>query len=623
MISRTTKPEPQESLLGYFRRLGDLNAFIETADFFSELSCRYSRPMIEQIECLEAACGLAPGALEAISPKAASESTGRDWQYDRRWSDPVCPECLAEGQVYHQSWRHALVTACHKHEIRLQDTCTRCSEPLTPGSGGYGTCSCGLDLAQLPRVQAPAHEVLISQWIAGMAQSNSTAEPITQASKMPNDVGRFVCFLASSFLENRTGKNGKTTMPKTISDAVQLLEPVAALLQDWPRGFENHVRQRLTESSSEENSAPARLGKWYHRLMKFTDPAYDQFRLAVARVVAQEFNGSYVGGLALNDERDWLSAKEASADLGITAQRLVDAISRKQIAGTKSRSGFGHTHTVIPRFEVRNIAAERNRYCDGMSIRNLTGLSRKQFELLREAGVACEVAVQDRPALVDGGFDRMALLEHISQIRSSVEYQPGETVKLSELSLRRTTDRSALLHLFRLVFERKIKPVVADEDMALSEFEFLKSEIDGGLSTLRFSRDWTAHDVAKIAGWKPQSVVHWCRLGLLEARQVQHGPNVSYLISPEKLARFQAAFVPVATLAKSRGTSSRKLMESLAEREIPTHGAQPEGRTSRGHLVRLSDLIVIGGDDTPNSQVSKSMGEGMPSSTRTSWPRSN
>ena len=123
MISRTTNPEPQESLLGYLRRLGDLNAFIETTDFFSELDSRYGRSMIEQIASLETACGLTPGTLDAIAPEAASDTACRDWQYDRRWSDPVCPECLAEGQVYHQSWRHALVTACHKHESRLQDTC--------------------------------------------------------------------------------------------------------------------------------------------------------------------------------------------------------------------------------------------------------------------------------------------------------------------------------------------------------------------------------------------------------------------------------------------------------------------------------------------------------------------
>lgn len=33
--------------------------------------------------------------------------------------------------------------------------------------------------------------------------------------------------------------------------------------------------------------------------------------------------------------------------------------------------------------------------------------------------------------------------------------------------------------------------------------------------------DWTATDVAKLTGWKAQSVTHWCRSGLLASRSAR------------------------------------------------------------------------------------------------------
>lgn len=82
-------------------------------------------------------------------------------------------------------------------------------------------------------------------------------------------------------------------------------------------------------------------------------------------------------------------------------------------------------------------------------------------------------------------------------------------------------------------------------------------------------------------------MTHWCKLGLLEAQSVAHG----LLISPASLAKFQGEFVPVATLAKSLRSSSRKLLQEFEGRGISTCGAERDGTTSRGHLVRLSELV--------------------------------
>ena len=136
----------------------------------------------------------------------------------------------------------------------------------------------------------------------------------------------------------------------------------------------------------------------------------------MGRVVSKEFSGTYLGSLQVDESREWVSAKEAAQEIGITSQRLVEAVQKKQIAGKQSRSGYGHTHTVIPRLEVHNILADRERYCDGTTIRNLLGVSRKQLDLLREAAVVSEIVLEDRPPLIDGGFDKIALADRLARI---------------------------------------------------------------------------------------------------------------------------------------------------------------------------------------------------------------
>lgn len=127
----------------------------------------------------------------------------------------------------------------------------------------------------------------------------------------------------------------------------------------------------------------------------------------------------------------------------------------------------------------------------------------------------------------------------------------------------------------------------------LAEFQFSRSDVEEVLRSERHSLDWTANDVANLTGWKAQSVAHWCKEGLLEARTVPHGNGISYLISPTNLATFQSLYVPVVTLAKAQGTASRKLLGDFANRNIPTYGAEREGETSRGHLIKLTDLLSV------------------------------
>ena len=139
-------PAPEESLDGFLRRLAEQEFWPDVYDFLAGLGLRYGRRMLEDAAKAEELLELEPGTLASISPSASPSNPSRSWRFERHHSAPVCPDCLAGGAPHHQSWRHAFVTCCVDHGIRLVDKCPMCQESYRPGRGGYDSCHCGCPL---------------------------------------------------------------------------------------------------------------------------------------------------------------------------------------------------------------------------------------------------------------------------------------------------------------------------------------------------------------------------------------------------------------------------------------------------------------------------------------------
>lgn len=73
-------------------------------------------------------------------------------------------------------------------------------------------------------------------------------------------------------------------------------------------------------------------------------------------------------------------------------------------------------------------------------------------------------------------------------------------------------------------------------------------------------------------------------------RTFEHAGRVGRVIRLEDLIRFQAEYVPAATLAKQTETSSRFLMARLKEADVDLVGAFQNGPARRGHLIPLAAL---------------------------------
>ncbi|OOY17295.1 hypothetical protein BMI85_09785 [Thioclava sp. DLFJ4-1] len=574
-----------ESLTGLLRRVADSEGYVSLADFSRRLRMRYGRPMVEHLEDLAAELDVNLDRLQARAPSVRPPDPCYEWRFDRLHSDPFCPTCLHEGLPWRKEWRHALVSTCAIHGVCLQDHCPMCDARITPHSGGLSTCDCGYDLGEISADPGLVTETQFSRALAGNGPSEHTATEIISGTE---GISETVWFLACGFVENRTGKNGKARVPQTVTETREFMTPALNLLNDWPINFDRHVSSRW--NVGEGQTASQRMGPWYRALMRLKGDLANSLKVRCQQVIREHCGDPYARSEPTS-EPDWLSATEAARRLGVRADRLVDTVASGKIEGRQTTTGHGHRHTVIPKKCILEAEQDRDRFLDARETAKRLGVSKSQLSLLRGAGVLRELSLEERPPLVDGGFDWTLIETKVHQIAANSEGMPApcQTITFNQLTLRRTTDRSALFTLFRQIFDGGIKPVSVAHGDRLGDFSFAATDIEKALESAA-ETVMTARDVSRVAGWKYECVTHWCAIGLLPASRTQRGSSEIWLIRQKALCEFQATYAVVADLARAMGTSSRAFSAALEAATVETIGAKRVGETSRGRLIRISDL---------------------------------
>ncbi|UWP89156.1 TniQ family protein [Aliiroseovarius crassostreae] len=591
MTMRFATPLQGESLVGFLRRLASLNAFSHVAEFYCHIGQPYGRPMLENLSELAEALGVGETSLSAIAPKIQPCDPALEWRFQRSQTDPVCPSCIAEGQAWQQRWRHSLVSACDVHKTVLLDHCPRCKTTFSTTVGGLKSCECGLPFETMVAPRATEFEI----WVAGlMACAPQAQEDVGSfgpwSEDAPDNFASFLFFLASNEQKSRSGKEGKTPLPATITDTRAFIAQAEPWLRSWPEGFQEKLAQRLSVGDPGASSAPARLGKWYQRLMRFKGDAYEDVHTQLSAGIAEHFQGPYAGKPV--GERAWISATEAARILNIRGERVVAAVASGKLEGEQAHSGHGHKHTMLARAVVEGLKNDRAKYLTAKSAMEMLGVGKAQFRILQDAGLVSRLPSSDLPPLVEGPFLSNDLLVLVESIRSNqrTTSSTSETLRFSDLNLRRTTQKSKLIAVLKAIQTGAIQAVTAPSDQPLGAFKFACEDIDARFAGVSKTAMMTAHQIAELTGWKPEVVTHWCQAGLLEARQENEGQQVRYLIEPKALVAFQRAYIPLADLARDQQTSSRALRRKLQDAGATICGEKVVGTTSRGALVRIATL---------------------------------
>lgn len=582
-------PETDESLLGYIKRRSDAEGFPEASGFLTMLGQSYGRATIENAERLAADLDLDVETLEPILPGNRPKDPALDWSFHRMHRDPVCPVCIAAHQPRRKEWRHAMVTACAEHGSQLIDNCPACLTPLTLLGDSYAGCLCGASYAAADAVKGTDLEIELSRMIAGLsfqlADINLTGDDGLHTV-------RTVWFLSANMIGSRTGKEGKAHCPKTVLEARERLAQIEPLLLDWPKAFDDYVARRWNAPGAEGMTAAMRLGAWYRGLLK-QKGALAEALLSRCLVVVGTICGDAYKNNRHRDDSTWVSAAQAGDVLGIRSEWIVDAVRDNVIDGSQGRSGTGHLHTIVPIRVVEDIRKLRARSATKDRVRTFLGVSRKQFELMEEATFFNDGCRMSTHPCNGGDYDLDQIREAINRLRDEArdqECKAGSEVAFRNINLRRTTDRKAMLKIYRLIAEKLLLPIKFDADDTLGDALFCEAEVARLLKEHGGARAWTAGDVADFSGWKPECVTGWCEQGLLQATRGKRGSFEVWQITEQALSCFRREFQVVSDMAKEAQTTSRKLLSSFANRGIRSVGSKPAGKSSRGHLIRTGDI---------------------------------
>ena len=595
----TYAPKDDDSGMGYYRRLAADNALFSWRDLASTAGVeRNRRALLTRTDDVARNLGLEPAWTEFIRQQ---EDLCRGWgRLHRAQSDAVCPACLAESAYLRHHWEHAYVTACPRHRILLVDQCNACGKHLSPERLYIGLCSCGHDLSTLPRVPATRGQQWLSTLIASNGQQSGNVKPPLHGVdiKVLVKVIRTLCQYADP---TRAGLPRGAALPKFVTEAVEFLSPLEALLADWPTGFRNHVEQRIAAGRKDARTLNTLLGDWYISLRKLCQGTTLEPLLQIIIDVAARKSDCVLGldsaKEMAEDATGYTRAPDAAKAIGVSVSRLHDSIVAGECDHRARRTGTRGQVFEIPCAEVERIQRQRAGWISDIDACELAGVPPVVLERMKAAGII-RSDVRWREDLMKGGpVERQSILdlhERVERWAQPAAVANDTTLTWAELTSRRMGDRRAIESLMQAIASGKVKAVARGR--TLGEMSFLRTDVSQYFGTPLLEAGMSIQQLSKATGWKWESIQNWVDEGLLASERIQRRGQPCRVVLPHQLLEFRQAYVPLADLARAMGTKSAALSRLLPGVELVGAKQLPDGAI-RGGLVRIADLgrlAVIG-----------------------------
>lgn len=593
-LIQTFAPLTTESGLGYYRRLSTANGLSGWKEIarLSEVSASRSG-LFAHPEHVSRMLGIESAACKMAS---AREELALSWRGLRRTGfDAICPHCLKDSAHLRQSWEHAYMVACPKHETLLVDRCGACGTRLSDQREHLEVCACGHNLLASQTKQATHAQLWVSSVIA-----SGSVRGIPGLPDLHDVPVELFALLVRNFCQlydpSLTVTRENAAAPKAVLEAIEFLRPLEQLLTQWPRGFEDHVRERIDLSPQGGRTLNTRLGKWYLRIKAVaSEGPLNVFLELVHHVAANDFSGvlalDHVSGQA-GRRRSHLMLPDAAARIGVHRSTLRKAVEAGEVECIRRPYANRGEAREIPVAEVERVILARNGWIKESAARERAGVPEHVFKELVQAGLV----VSDGSARSDirrgarieaASIDRLlALLKGGTRRDASDD---DARVRINELQIRRLGDKQAMSRLFAAIASGDIRPLNVAE--TVGDFEFLESDVRTFFSSRSTEAGLTLQALSEATGWKWESISHWVNEGLLESVPGVLRGQPCRVVMPEHLVRFSQTYVTLSSLAHSIDARPSELLERLGAVEVFGGKPLPSG-AMRGGLVRLADLAT-------------------------------
>lgn len=594
-LIHTFPPKESESGFGYYRRLASRNFLTGWRELAGLASVsRHPTGLLGQPIHVAVELG-----LEASWSQLAcdQEERSRSWRgMHRSRNDAICPECLKDDIFLRDYWEHVYVTACPSHRVQLIDRCPACGDVLSSNRERIEQCPCGTDLRALPAKIASPYQIWLSALISSNGFSSAGIVPNLKGARILDicEVVRVLCLHKDP---KAAPPRRNAAHPKSIQEAIELLQPLETLLTDWPTAFERHVQERVQAGTPNARTLNKLLGRWYLDIRKTcsTGPM-KTFLEAILRVASDSFDGT----LGLDSAKslatqvsEYALLKDAARAIGVSRDTLLKAALSGGCQYRTRRFGTRGLTYEIPSVEVKRICASRADWVGEEEACSFAGVSLAVLQHMAHAKVI-DADFKWKSDIVKGGmFDMRSLIELTSRINSRVVHkgsQHAEIITWSELTSRRMGDKQAIRTAMQAASTGELLPVVKGRQ--LGQIGFLRCEVRAYFGTPLLEAGLAINQLSNLTGWKWESINHWIELGLLDSNSIILRGQSCKVVSPEQLLSFARTYVPLADLARSLDSRSSFLIERLSDLEILGGKPLPNG-TQRGALIRLADLAKL------------------------------
>jgi len=585
-------PKADESPLGYYRRLSAANGLRNWKELASLAKASPSRTgLLSRPEHIAAMYNLPIELTTAITQKEESLKALR--ALHRGHHDAVCPQCLEDDAYLRIGWEHSYVTACPSHGSLLIERCPSCDDFLSIHRERVDRCDCGQDLAPIPAATATAVQRWLSSLLLNVHSSAPTGLPDLNGSSA-SDIAELVRTLCLYADPTAPPPRRNAANPGSVREAIEFLAPLEALFAQWPLSYEQHVRARIAAGPAGARTLKALLGPWFRHLLAVTSAGPLKALLSpVIRIAAAEFDGV----IGMEDEGHWddlryVRLKDAARHAQMTVPTLKRAIAAEQIEHRSRRFGTkGKVYEVL-RTDLERIAEVRRGWITEAQACKSLGVSPKVLTNMAAAGVLDADYDWVKDVLKAGPIRASSLEDLQTTLMGNQADVPatGELIAFADLTSRRLGDNTAIQALMRAIQAGEVP--AQGPAQTVGRLQYKLADVRRFFGTPMLEAGLSVSQLAKLTGWKHESIDHWIEAGLMESFSIVLRGQPCRVVMPAQLLAFNRTYITVSDLAKLVGGRSSFMAKRLANIGVIAGRTTASG-AQRGMLVRLADVAEL------------------------------
>src|SRR5690606_10304894 len=134
---------------------------------------------------------------------------------------------------------------------------------------------------------------------------------------------------------------------------------------------------------------------------------------------------------------------------------------------------------------------------------------------------------------------------------------------LNDINRRISTSRPAIDEIFEHIAQGTLQPINAGAVTHLGQLQFDREDLAHIIGNSQAVTLMTAEQLARITGWKSETIRHWVKSGHLAGEPKETRGRVVYWIGMQAVHEFMRRYKVVSELARQLETSPKALSDKL------------------------------------------------------------